>query len=84
MRKDYTLPELQEQLNGLKEGELFGVSDADCERLFGLNDVAMGRIANFAKGHRCVVGHSERGIYFRKMLEDLKISGSRPAQVQER
>jgi hypothetical protein len=66
MRKDYTLPELQEQLNALNDGELFGVSEADCERLFGVNDVSVGRIANFARGHGCVVGHTEDGIYFRK------------------
>jgi hypothetical protein len=69
MRRDYTLPELQAQLDALQEGDLFGVSDADCERLFGVNDVAVGRIANFAKGHDCVVGHTERGIYFRKALK---------------
>ena len=42
------------------------ISSRDYERLFGVNDAAMGRLRNFAKAHACVTSHADHGIVFRK------------------
>jgi hypothetical protein len=66
LRWNFTLPELQAQLDLLAEGALFRISARDYERLFGTNDVAAARLRNFAKGHACVASHSNQAILFRK------------------
>lgn len=69
LRRDFTLPELEWELDGLAEGALFQMSGRDYERLFGTNDAAAARLRNFAAGHTCVVDHSPQAILFRKQLE---------------
>jgi hypothetical protein len=69
LRRDFTLPELERQLEGLAEGALFQISGRDYERLFGTNDAAAARLRNFAAGNACVVNHSSQAILFRKGLE---------------
>jgi hypothetical protein len=69
LRRDFTLPELERQLESLAEGALFQSSARDYERLFGTNDAAAARVRNFAAGHACVINHSDRAILFRKRLE---------------
>ena len=44
LRWNFTLPELQAQLDLLAEGALFRISARDYERLFGTNDVAAARL----------------------------------------
>lgn len=66
MRRNFTLPELESRLHVLTDGEIFTVSSRDYERLFGLNDAAVGRLRNFAKAHACVISHADHGIVFRK------------------
>ena len=68
LRWNFTLPELQEKLDGLAEGGLFHISARDYERLFGSNDTGAARLRNFAKGHACVVSHADGSILFRKQL----------------
>jgi hypothetical protein len=63
MRWNFTLPELQEKLDGLQEGSLFQISARDYERLFGTNSAAVGRLRNFARGHACVANHSNDAIF---------------------
>jgi hypothetical protein len=60
------LPMLQSHLDGLHPAGCFELSITDSERLFGHNDVAAGRIANFARGHHCEVIVSATGLTFRK------------------
>ena len=64
----FTLPELQEQLDGLSEGALFQISRRDYERLFGTSDVAATLLRNFATSHACVVAHADAAILFRKQI----------------
>jgi hypothetical protein len=68
LRPRFTLPELQEQLDGLSEGVLFQISRQDYERLFGTSDVATTLLRNFAASHACVVTHANGAILFRKRL----------------
>jgi hypothetical protein len=68
LRAKFTLPELQEQLDGLAEGGLFQISRWDYERLFGINNVAATRLRNFAKSHACVASYADNAILFRKQL----------------
>jgi len=70
MRLNFTLPELEEKLDGLAEGTLLQISTRDYRRLFGTNDVAAGRLRNFAKGYACVANHGSEAILFRKKLGD--------------
>lgn len=69
LRVNFTLPELQEKLDGLAEGALFQVSARDYGRLFGANDIAAARLKHFARGHACIVSHADGAILFRKKLE---------------
>jgi hypothetical protein len=66
MPRNFTLPELG--LHALADGGIFMISsrDYDYERLFGVNDAAVGRLRNFAKAHACVTSHADHGIVFRK------------------
>jgi hypothetical protein len=68
LRRDFTLPELERQLESLTEGALFQITGRDYERLFGTNDAAVARPRNFAAGHACVASHSDWTILFRKRL----------------
>jgi hypothetical protein len=68
MLRNFTLPDLQEKLDGLNEGSLVEISSRDFERLFGTNDVAATRLRNFAKSHSCVITHVNDAILFRKQF----------------
>lgn len=57
---------LQNRLDQLPVGQGLAISISDYRRLFGLNEVAAGRVANFAKGHGCVIDASPSLITFRK------------------
>ena len=67
-RRIFTLPELEERLRELREGTLLHISRRDYERLFGLNDAAVGRLRNFARGHQCVASFADTAILFRKRI----------------
>jgi hypothetical protein len=45
---------------------LHQITRSDYDRLFGLNDVALGRLRNFAKTHSCVASFADHAILFRK------------------
>jgi len=76
MRTNITLPELERQLDGLQEGGLHQISRVDYERLFGMNDAAMGRLRNFSRGHACVTSFTDNHILFRKRLQVASVPGS--------
>ena len=47
MRTDITLPELERKLDGLKEDGLYHLSRGEYERISGMNDAALGLLAEF-------------------------------------
>ncbi|CCE06124.1 hypothetical protein BRAS3843_1600006 [Bradyrhizobium sp. STM 3843] len=55
------------QLDHLVPGQGLHLARADVERMFGFNDVAVGRIRNFATGHNCAFAWSETGLQFLKL-----------------
>lgn len=61
-----TLPDLEERLRDLRNGALVQISRLDYEHLFGLNDAALGRLRNFARGHQCVTSVADTAVLFRK------------------
>jgi hypothetical protein len=65
-RPDFTVPDLEDRLRALPAGALLRISRQDYERLFGLNDAALGRLRNFARGHQCVASFADTAIVFRK------------------
>jgi hypothetical protein len=69
LRRNFTLPELEDGLNQLAEGALLQISARDYTRLFGANDVAAARLLHFAKGHACVASHADAAILFRKKFK---------------
>jgi hypothetical protein len=68
LRAKFTLPELEEELDGLTEGASFPISSWDYERLFGANDVAAARLRNFAASLACHASHANNAIFFRKQF----------------
>lgn len=73
MRANITLPELERQLDGLQEGGLHEISRVEYERLFGMNDAAMGRLRNFSKSHACVASFTDNHILFRKKFQTASV-----------
>jgi hypothetical protein len=67
-RRNVTLPELEERLRELREGTLLHISRRDYERLFGLNDTAVGRLRNLARGHQSVASFADTAIVLRKHI----------------
>jgi hypothetical protein len=63
----FSLPVLQLRLNRLGTDQSLSLGESEIERLFGKNDVAAARLRRFAKGHGCIVIHSDQGLTFRKM-----------------
>ena len=61
-----TLPGLQVILDSLGEGQSLHLTNAQCDRLFGVNDALVGRVANFARGHSCIVLWDGTGLTFRR------------------
>jgi hypothetical protein len=68
MRPKFTLPELEKQLQTLKDGGTINISRYDYERLFGVNDAAIGRLRNFARSHHCVASFADTAVLLRKRL----------------
>lgn len=62
-----SLTGLQHRLDTLKMGEQLTLGIGDYRRLFGLNDVAAGRLSNFAEGHGCTVDPRVAAVVFRKV-----------------
>lgn len=69
MRRNFTLPELEQELSGLQIGAVHALMRHDYERLFGENDVAQRRLRNFAKSHDCVASFADGRILFRKFVK---------------
>lgn len=69
--RDFTLPDLERTLDALAEGALDQMARRDYERLFGMNDVARGRLRHFAKSHGCVASFADDVILFRRQLGSL-------------
>jgi hypothetical protein len=65
---DFTLPDLEEKLESLADGSLFDITARDYERLFGINEAAMGRLRNFAQSHDCIVSFGDHGVIFRRKV----------------
>ena len=59
-----TLPALQVSLDGLGAGQALRLTNADCDRLFGVDDALLGPVRNFALGHGCIVVWDEEGLTF--------------------
>ena len=68
MHPKLTLPDLEQRLQELQDGALVQISRRDYERLFGLNDAALGRLRNFARGHQCVASFADTAILFHKRV----------------
>ena len=68
-RRNFTLPELEHNLDALTEGDLLQITRTDYERLFGLNDAARGRLRNFASSHACVASFADEAVLFRKRAQ---------------
>ena len=68
--RNFTLPELEDTINGLAEGALHMITRRDYERIFGTNSAAFGRLRNFAKSHACEVSFADHGIVFRRRFAD--------------
>ncbi len=62
-----SLAGLQRRLDALTIGDQLTIGIGDYRRLFGLNDVATGRLDNFAEGHGCKVDPRLASITFRKV-----------------
>ena len=67
MTEPLSLPLLQMQLDHLVPGQGLHLPTSEVERMFGYNDVANGRIRNFAEGHRCMFAWSGSGVQFVKL-----------------
>lgn len=67
-RREFTLPELEQRLDELGDGAVSQIGRRDYERLFGLNDAAVGRLRNFARGHQCVASFADGAVVFRKRI----------------
>ncbi|WP_271615327.1 hypothetical protein [Bradyrhizobium sp. CCBAU 51627] len=70
MRRNFTLPELEQELTNLREGAIHRMLRGDYERLFGENDAALGRLRGFAKSHDCVASFADDAILFRRRCRD--------------
>lgn len=66
MTECINLPDLEHRLERLKPEQAYRLRHADFVRLFGMNDAALGRLANFAKGHDCLTSWSSAGLSFEK------------------
>jgi len=70
MNKDLALAELRSRLDRLGAGAVLRISDHDYERLFGINEVAAAKAAQFARKHHCVSVPGDGSVYFRKSNPD--------------
>ncbi|WP_050626037.1 hypothetical protein [Bradyrhizobium viridifuturi] len=70
MHRNLILAELRSRLDRLGGGAVLAISDHDYERLFGINEVAAAKAAQFASKHHCVSIPGEDAVYFRKLNSD--------------
>lgn len=70
MDENLTLAELRSRLDRLGAGAVLRIADHDYERLFGINEVAAAKAAEFARKHHCVSVPGEGSVYFRKSNSD--------------
>ena len=68
-KRDFTLPELEQNLEALQEGGMLQMSREDYERLFGTNSAALGRLRNFVKGHECVASFADDTVILRRSVQ---------------
>lgn len=78
MSEPVNLPTLQDRLDRLLPGDTVFVRHADFIRLFGTNDVALGRLSHFAKGHNCLATWSRSGLTLEKLSPPRKGKSDRP------
>lgn len=66
---DYlSLPRLQQQLDHLHRAQSLTLARSQVERLFGHDDdIASVRLTRFAKGHNCIIAHSNNCVVFEKV-----------------
>ncbi len=84
MVEQLSLPILQMQLDDLVPGQGLHLGMPDVERMFGVNDVASGRLKNFATGHGCVFAWSGTGVQFVKMpRRDAKVERNRQTEANQ-
>lgn len=69
MASDWTLPLIQIELDGLPLGCDFILAPDDTQRLFGVNNAAARRIANFAAGHGCRAIFRQKDLVFQKRVQ---------------
>ncbi|UGY12360.1 hypothetical protein HAP48_0027290 [Bradyrhizobium septentrionale] len=70
MSIDFTLAELRSRLDRLDPGAVLRISEHDYERLFGINEVAAAKVAQFAGTNRCVSIPGADAVYFRRWSTD--------------
>ena len=69
MASEWTLPLIQIELDGMPLGCDFILAPDDTERLFGTNNAAARRIANFAAGHGCRAIFRRNDLVFQKRVQ---------------
>ncbi|MGY4567155.1 hypothetical protein [Bradyrhizobium sp. USDA 3256] len=70
MNAGVTLAELRSRLKRLNTGATLKISEHDYERLFGINEIAAAKAAQFARTHHCVSVPRADAVYFRKLIAD--------------
>ena len=76
MHPKLTLPDLEERLQELQDGALVQISRSDYERLFGLNDAALGRLRNFARGHQRIASFADTAVLSCKRVASVHAKSS--------
>lgn len=67
MTREFTLPSLQATLDKLQIARSLALANKDIERLFGFDDVGTARMKRFARGHNCIVAHTDGCVVFQKL-----------------
>lgn len=67
MNSSITLPSLETHLERMPVARAIALASTDVERLFGMNDVARARLKRFARGHNCIVSHTDGCVVFQKL-----------------
>lgn len=62
-----SLPRLEAHLDRLRGMENLTLARRQIERLFGHSDMAERRLGSFARGHRCIIAHSDNCVVFQKV-----------------
>lgn len=67
MDHELTLPTLQGLLDSLRSAQTLALATRQVDRLFGLDDVGTTRLKRFARGHNCIIAHTDDCVVFHKM-----------------